>query len=230
MKVRASMIGQIMTNPRTKSELFSETTKECVLSILLENELGYKDEFWSKYTEKGKQVEKESLSMANDILNLGLTWIQIENELQDYAENDFFTGHCDALTDDYVIEIKSSYSAKTYFKEYYSDELKNKAYYFQVQAYMDLFDRDECRLIYCLTNTPELMVEDVVRQQHWKHNLIDENMELRHHVEMQHNFDRINRSTRVKEFRIKRDDETIQLMKERVIQCRELYEQLKSKL
>ena len=230
MKVRASLIGQIMTNPRSKGETLSKTAKDCILDILLENELGYKEEFWSKYTEKGKQVEKESLSMANDILDLGLSWIDIESEVREYAENDFFTGHCDALTDDLIIEIKSSYSAQTYFPIFYSDELENKAYYYQVQAYMDLFNRDKSMVIYCLTNTPELMVDDVVRQQHWKHNLIDENMELRNHVEMQHNFDRVKRENRVKAFMIYRDQETIDAMKERVLLCREYYEQLKSKL
>ena len=229
MKVRASMIGQIMTNDRSGKQM-GKTAKDCVLDILLENEYGYVKEFWSKYTEKGKQVEKESLALANDILNLGLSWIDIESEVQEYAENDFFTGHCDAITDQRIIEIKSSFNAHTYFPIFYSTELENKSYFYQVQAYMDLFDRDEAMVIYSLVNTPELMVEDNVRREHWKHNLIDENDELRNHVELQNNFERITREKRIKAFTIKRDDEVIQAMKDRVLLCREYYNELKSKL
>jgi len=230
MKIRASALGNIMTNPRTKGEVLSKTTKDYLQELLMENEFGYVDEFWSKYTEKGKQVEKESLALANSVLNLGLTFEQIENDFQVQLENEYFTGHCDMLTDSLLLEIKSSYNMKTYKSVFFANELENKAYYYQVQAYMDLTGFDQCTLVYCLVNTPFQIVEDEIRRKHWELNLIDEDESVREYVEMQHNFDRLPRESRVKPFVIKRDDETIQAMRDRVILCREYYEQIKSEI
>jgi hypothetical protein len=230
MKIRASALGYIMTNSRTKGELLSKTTKDYLQELLMENEFGYMDEFWSRYTEKGKQVEKESIALANSLLGWGLTFDQIENDVQKHLENDHFTGHCDVLTDTLLAEIKSSYSMKTYRQVFFSDELENKAYYYQVQAYMDLTGFDECTLVYCLVNTPYDQVEDEVRRKHWKFNLIDEDIDVRNFVQMQHNFDRVPRESRIKPFLIKRDNDVIQAMKDRVELCSEYYEQIKTEI
>lgn len=230
MKFRASALGKLMTNPRSKGEVLSQTTKDYLLELLMENEFGYTKEFWSKYTEKGKQVEKESIALANSVLGWGLTFEQIENDIQKHLENDYFTGHCDVLTDMMLCEIKSSYSSNTFMPVFLSDELENKAYYYQVQAYMDLTGFNTCTLVYTLVNTPHEIVEDEIRREHWKLQLIDEDLDVRHHVEMQHNFDRIPRESRVKAFEIVKDESTIQAMKERIDLCREYYERLKKRI
>ena len=46
-----------MTSPRTKGELLSETAKSYVQDLFKEKELGISKEFWSRYTDKGLQME-----------------------------------------------------------------------------------------------------------------------------------------------------------------------------
>jgi hypothetical protein len=40
MKVRCSQIGKLMTNPRTKGELFSQTTKTYIQELVLRDKYG----------------------------------------------------------------------------------------------------------------------------------------------------------------------------------------------
>ena len=47
-KIRASAGGQIMTNPRAKTELLSETTKTYVFDWLKENIYSYRKEISNK--------------------------------------------------------------------------------------------------------------------------------------------------------------------------------------
>ena len=58
MKIRCSAIGKIMTSPRTKGELLSETAKSYVQDLFKEKELGISKEFWSRYTDKGNECEE----------------------------------------------------------------------------------------------------------------------------------------------------------------------------
>ena len=63
MKVRASQIGKIMTNPRKSGELLSQTAKTYVQDLVLEHKYGIRREFSSRYTDKGNEVEDESIAL-----------------------------------------------------------------------------------------------------------------------------------------------------------------------
>jgi hypothetical protein len=91
---------------------------------------------------------------------------------------------------------------------------------------MALTGKRKAYLCYCLINTPELMVEDEVRRAHWKEHLIDENEELRSHVEAQHNFDNIPAERRIKTFEVKYDKDVVKAIYDRVKECREYYKTL----
>ena len=58
-KARCSKLGAIMTNPRSKTEILSETTKTYLIEWILEKKYGRKKEFSNKYLEKGLTTEQD---------------------------------------------------------------------------------------------------------------------------------------------------------------------------
>jgi hypothetical protein len=75
-------------------------------------------------------------------------------------------------------------------------------------------------LCYCLVNTPLEIVEDEIRREHWKHFKIDEDAELREYVEKKHNFDHLPKNTKVKVFKVERDETVIWEIQNKVEQAR----------
>jgi hypothetical protein len=216
MKVRASQIGEIMTNPRKSGEVLSQTAKTYVQDLVLEEKYGIKKEFSSRYTDKGNEVEDLSIGLVNEVLNYKFIYKNYE-----FFENEWIKGTPDVNTDEVLIDVKSSWDASTF--PWFETEVPNKDYFFQLQGYMWLTGKQESILAYCLINTPFQMVEDEIRRAHWKFNLIEENTELRKEVESKHIFDHIPEHKRVKYWFIRRDEAVIEKIKERVELCREYY-------
>jgi len=67
MKIRCSAIGKIMTNPRSKSEVLSQTTKSYIQELALEHLYGIKKDFNSRYTDKGNEVEQKTKTILKTI-------------------------------------------------------------------------------------------------------------------------------------------------------------------
>ena len=220
MKVRCSQIGKIMTNPRTKGERLSQTTKSYILELAIQEKYGIHKEFWSRYTDKGNEVEPEAIKLTESVLDVGFIY---KNEEQ--FSNDWATGKPDVNTD-VLIDVKSSWDAFTFFDKVIENELNNKDYYYQLQGYMWLTDKQEALLCYCLIDTPLQIVEDEIRREHWKQNLISESSDLREFVEDKHTFGHIPKEKRVKTHVVKRDDEVIEAIKTRIEECREYYNNL----
>lgn len=217
MKIRCSQIGKIMTSPRTKGERFSQTAKTYILELAVAEKYGIEKEFWSRYTDKGNQVEIDSIKLVGDVLDVGFVY---KNE--ELLSNDWVTGTPDINTD-VLIDVKSSWDAFTFFDKILEDELKNKDYYYQLQGYMWLTEKQSAILAYCLVNTPLQIVEDEIRREYWKHNLIDENLDLRHFVEQKHIYTHIPAEKRVRTHVIERNEQCINDIKTRIEECRELY-------
>ena len=210
-----------MTSPRTKGELLSETAKSYVQDLFKEKELGISKEFWSRYTDKGLQMEDEAIEFASQVLG----WDFVVKNTERY-NNDWITGEPDVITKDLLADIKCSWDGTTF--PLFDTELKNKDYFWQMHGYMFLTGLERTELVYCLMNTPHAIVEDEVRRAHWKANLIDEDLDLRQAVQSQHNFNHIPNNLRIKRFIIEKDEESIDKIKEKVELAREYYEQLKS--
>jgi hypothetical protein len=220
MKIRASQIGKIMTNPRTKGERLSLTTKSYILELAIQEKYGIHKEFWSRYTDKGNEVEPEAIKLTESVLDVGFIY---KNEEQ--FSNEWVTGKPDVNTD-VLIDVKSSWDAFTFFDKVVEDELKNKDYYYQLQGYMWLTDKQEALLCYCLINTPLQIVEDEIRREHWKQNVIGESNDIRAFVEDKHTFMHIPMEKRVKTHVVKRDDEVIEAIKTRIEECNEYYNEI----
>jgi hypothetical protein len=185
-KCRASGGGDLMTNPRSKSETLSETTKTFAENWIKESIYGIKKEISSKYLTKGIELEDEAIDKAIDWLNLPFT---IKNEK--FFEDDFFTGTPDLILEDEVLDIKNSWDAFTF--PLFDKEIPTKSYFYQLQIYMHLTGKKKARLVYLLLNTPERLT-----------------------YEPQHKYDSVDKKYRIKTFSINYDSELIKEMQTRV--------------
>ena len=220
MIVRCSSLGKLMTEPRTKSEVLSQTAKSYIEDLFNELEFGYRKEFSSRYTDKGLEMEDEAIQFASEQFD----WEFVVKNTERFT-NDYITGEPDINTDSLLADIKCSWSLDTY--PMFEAEMKNKDYYWQLQGYMWLTGKTEAELVYCLMNTPLQIVEDEVRRAHWKAGLIDEDIDLRHEVQTKHNYDNIPSKLRVKRYIIERDEKAIEKIIEKVEIAREYYKMLK---
>ena len=224
---RCSSLGALMTNPRAKSETLSETAKKEIEKVVLFNKYGIEEDFSSKPTDKGIQNEPESIKIASDVLG----WFDIP-EKKTRLMNDWITGEPDVLTPSLLADVKSSFSGQT-FPWFDLDECPNKNYFWQMQGYLMLTEREECELVYILTDTPEQMVHDMIQKAIWKmyadpgysdrtQSEIEEIAEQR--VRSMHNFAHIPTEKRVRQYIIKRDNDAIEQIKNRVDECRAYYD------
>ena len=219
MKIRSSAIGKIMTNPKTKGETLSQTTKTYLQELAVQEVYGIRKEFSSRYTDKGNEVEELSIALCNDVLNLGFIY---KNE--EHYSNEWISGTPDVNTNEILLDVKSSWDATTF--PFFDTELKNKDYFYQLQGYMWLVGKTDALLCYCLIDTPLQIVEDEIRREHWKASLIEESLDLRAFVQAKHTFGHIPKEKRVKTFKIAKDDEVIEAIKTRIEECREYYNNL----
>ena len=226
IKFRCSELGDIMSNPKTKGETLSKTAKGRVEAMFDEIEYGIVREFKNRYTEKGNRVEPQSLEMANDLLKLGLTEEQIEANSQIYRYNEWVHGTSDLETEEYIIDVKSSYDATTY--PMYADEIPNKHYVDQLQGYLWLSGKQSAILAYCMIDTPEDMILDEIRREHWLQHSFwngDEDPEIVDHVRAKHE-PKYPYHLRIKKWHIERDEGRIQEFKDRIELCRGYYNEL----
>ena len=219
MKIRASQIAKLMTTPKTKGEVLSQTTKTYIKELVLEHKYGIKKEFWSRYTDKGNEVEDEGINLAMDVLELPFIYKNDER-----LDNEYITGVPDVNTDTILLDVKCSWDATTF--PFFETEVPNKDYYYQLQGYMWLTGKDEALLCYCLVDTPIDIVEDEVRREHWRQKAIDENLDIRDFVQRKHTFGHIPKEKRLKVFKIAKDEEIIEKIKEKVELAREYYNEL----
>jgi hypothetical protein len=139
-----------MTSPRTKGEVLSETAKTYIRSIAKEDFYGYTSTLDNKYLSKGINQELESIELLNAV------------RFEDYQKNterittDLLTGECDIITDDSIIDIKTSWSLETFPAT--EDEAHDKDYEWQLRGYMMLYNRPYSELVFCMVSTdPELL-------------------------------------------------------------------------
>ena len=218
-KIRASACGQIMTNPRSKNETLSQTTKTYCETWLKEQLYSRRKEFSSKYTDKGNIMEDESLDFIAQQLNYGML---IKNE--QFFENDFFTGTPDVILKNHLIDVKNSWDNFT-FPLFETKVDKN--YYYQAQVYMALTGRDSYKLIYVLSDTPEHLIVSEVRSYVYRNGIDEVDAEIYEKFKAKMTYSDIPNEYKIKVFEIEKDEEVIKAIEQRVLECRTYVEDLK---
>lgn len=151
MIFRCSSLAKLMTNPRNKSESLSETAKSYIRKMAKENFYGYTSKFETKEMRKGTEYEMESIALVNSVW-FGSNFVK--NQLRE--TQGYLSGHPDIITDDSIIDIKTSWSLET-FPALPEDA---DSYEWQVRGYMHLFNKPRAFVIFCMIDTDdELLTE-----------------------------------------------------------------------
>lgn len=223
MKIRCSSLGKIMTSPRTKGEVLSQTAKTYIKELVIEETLGIKKEFSSRYTDKGNIQEDTAIEMASKVLSLPFALKNTE-----YFENEFIKGTPDLILEDEIVDIKCSWDGTTF--PWFEDELPNKDYYWQMVGYMWLTRRTKARIVYCLVDTPEDIVQDEIRRTSWKKFEIDVTEETETEVRAKHEFSHISENKRVRTYLVELTHEDIAKVTERILEANKYYNELIERL
>ena len=211
-KIRCSAIGQIMTEPRSKSETLSQTCKTYLNNWRTEIDYGISKQFRSKYTDKGNMMEADAIAYLSEIDGVAYD----KNEFPFW--DDDITGTPDIITDSEVIDIKCSWDPFTFPR---FDTEPDKVYVWQLQGYMALTDKTQARLCYVLTDTPDFLIDREARRVAFDMGMDEVPSDLFDEVAARMRFSHHPTAMRLKTFTIARDEAAIQAIRERVKQCRE---------
>jgi hypothetical protein len=234
--VRPSQLGQLMTKGRSKNKIFGETAMKIIQeAVLLEKYNIQPNDIYNSKLDKGVFNEKQNIALAKKVLN----WQDVNPEApQEKRVNSFFIGKPDINTRTLLADIKSSWNAQTFP---WFDDPKNKIYYAQLQAYMDLTGKKQAELVYVLSNHPEHIVASEIKKLTYyfvdrphlfiEANGIDDMWALAEEkatniINKEAYYNHIPDNKKVRRFVIKRDDDFIKEAHERVLEARKIYDEL----
>lgn len=150
---RCSSIGKLMTEPKTKAEgPLSVGAKTYIRELAQQEIFGVEFEFSSKETQKGIEVEDQSIALLNRVRVLSL------QKNTERKTNGLITGECDLYdaARKRGHDLKSSWSAKTF--PGWTKDCEDKLYEWQMRGYMWLWDADEWEVNYALVDTPDRLI------------------------------------------------------------------------
>lgn len=152
---RCSSLGDIMTEPRSKSEEFSKTAmKRAIEAYIISKYDRFPKDITSDAIRKGLMVEDDAI----DILSRVDGKLYLKNEVR--FSDDYITGTPDIISDN-VVDIKSSFDIFSFFSSKFDYE---KDYWWQLQGYMALTGKKTARLAYVLCDTPDVIIESMKRK------------------------------------------------------------------
>lgn len=228
---RASSIGLIMTNERSGKSM-GETAKGKLLEIWIKEKYGRDKELINKYIQKGLAVEEDSITLYSRNKK------KFYKKNEDTLKNEFICGTPDLYEGEsidkaeIIIDIKSSWDIFTFFSVIHKP--MNTHYIYQLQSYMALTGAKEARLVYCLVSTPEPLILDEMNKLKWKMGVADPSTDEVYkkacdYLETSLRFEDIPIEDRFIDFIIKRDDNVIDSIYERVKLCRQFLNELTGK-
>lgn len=154
--IRCHSISQIMTNPRSKSEEWSETAKTAMLNIAREEIFGVRKDLDDvQCIQKGKICEDAAIQLYNDVFLYDLQKVPTDGR----RDNGIITGEPDLIATGSRkgVDIKVAWSLLTF--PLTPEQAGKKAYEWQARGYMCLFDLPEWEIAYCAMDTPEELLK-----------------------------------------------------------------------
>lgn len=163
-KFRCSSLGHLFIDPKTKAEKeageLSETTKTHLMDIFISQQFGRQTDINNKFLEKGLMNEEDSITFLSRVTKT----MHRKNDKRLY--NDFIQGEPDILpckeNGNTVYDVKTSWDAFTFFRTY--GKKMNDLYKWQLMGYSWLTGAENAVLAYCLTDTPEPLIESEKRK------------------------------------------------------------------
>lgn len=153
IKFRASSMGKLMTEPRSKSEgPLSVGAKTYIRKLVAQDIFGVEFEIGGKQLEKGIRCEDQGIALLNRVRGLSLT------KNTERREDEHFTGEADLFDASRRRghDLKCPWSAATF--PIALADCYDKDYEWQMRTYMALWDADEWEVDYTLVNTPDDLI------------------------------------------------------------------------
>lgn len=209
-KISASSCSEIMG-----VKGLGKTGENFLKKWYLSKKYNRKQQWYSKFVEKGLMVEYKGIEMLSDIQGMDLT----KNE--QWFENDLMGGFPDVIYNGIVFDIKSNWDIFTF--PFFEKELPNKDYYWQLQVYMAVTGLSKASIVYCLIDTPQPLIDQELKKLYFQSGgkAEDWNPETYEKLAVNYKFTDIPESERIKTFDVIRNDSDIELIGKRVIECRE---------
>lgn len=214
-KFRCSSLGALMTEPRSKAEVLSETTKAELVKIYVEQVYGRSKEITSKYVEKGLAVEEDSITLLSQVKDKFLV-----KNVHRYT-NDFITGEPDITSPLY--DTKSCWDIHTFYAA--KTKKLSKDYEYQMLGYCDLTGSSEGTVAFCLIDTPLGLIEDEKRKLFYRMQVPTmenpEYLEACAQLEKEMTFGDIPIQERIHEVTVQANVEMMDAVCKRIVLCRE---------
>lgn len=154
LQIRCSSLSKIMTKPALNE--LSVGAKTYVEELVDAQFYEYDASVSTKQMQKGTVQEPISIILYNSVFFTNY------EKVDEPKESDFIkTASCDIDTGEKIIDIKSSFTKKTFPKT--KAKAKKQAikagYEWQLLGYMMLYKRKKAEIAYCLVDTPENLCE-----------------------------------------------------------------------
>lgn len=219
--------NDLLTQPKTikdkEAGLLSETTKTLVEDKWLKDQFGYKEPVMTPQLMKGLLCEQDVFGLVQKVLG---GEFRRKNPIT--FQNEYIIGTPDVIlkNEDYVEDVKSSWSLKTFFNA----EL-TPLYNTQAQCYMWLTGKRNYRLIYGLVPTPFEFILDEQRRFSYKFGMgyetnpdyLDIERQIDHNNSL---IETIPIEKRIKVFEFKYDETVIENLKSQIEKARKYYNTL----
>ena len=242
---RASGIGKIMAEPRSKSEVLAETVKTHLIDVFASAMYSRREEIDNKFLAKGNDCEEDSITLLSRITKN----FYIKNRKR--MTDEFFTGEWDLQDSMKAIsettDIKTSWSLHTFLRS--TGKKLSNDYFYQGQTYMHLTGAKRHHVAFCLVNGTPDAIDNEKRKLTYQKGMLDHSgneseiyIARCKQIEVNHIFDLkeflskyphyhlhsdlsawdydIPKERRVHVFSFERNDEVIEAMIQRVKECR----------
>jgi hypothetical protein len=174
---------------------------------------GKRQDFSSKYTEKGILCEPAAIDLVAEYMGYGMV-----SKHEGRVSNEYMEGECDLLLPVIVEDIKNSWSVYTFPL---FDAEPDPSHIDQMQGYMELYNRPKAAVNYCLINAPESIIDSEAFIASRKAGFDELDIELYDEVRARLTYDDIPVHLRIKRFEFARDTDFIKQVEQQVILCRE---------
>jgi hypothetical protein len=233
---RCSQLGNLMTKPRSGDGL-SETAKSYILEAVMAWKYDYIETVQTDAMMKGVMLENDAAALVTEVMNDGQVRITSgarehkygreysDNPLVDSFgyKNGFIMGSPDIILQDTIEDIKVSQNLRTFVTS-----ALTPAYEWQLRGYMWLTGRKHARLIYCMMNDPDWMIDRKIKPlTYWSeypHEMEDRIMKNSRVA------DRMPKEKRIRVFEIEHDDDKVEMIINQVIKANKYYEQLMNEI
>lgn len=205
-----------MTNPRSKSE--GGLSKTCINYIYewikeLPEFYGRSINFRSKYFDKGNACEQDSIDLASRVFDWGMV-----SKNEEFRSNEYIMGTCDIVLAKKIVDIKNSWSQKTF--PLFDTQIPIDGYGYQGTGYCDLWQKPEFELIYTLMDAPESLIEKEARSRAWSYGLEEVPADLFEEVKEEMTYSNFDDELRIKKFGLTYDPKVTEAIYQRVEDCR----------